>query len=341
MRNIAQNDQSGKWFDGREKWPEKKRIAEEIGIKLSQLPKKYHKRAERITQCGHQLETRSCPEHDGHYHAVTRAILCKDRACPICNWRRGRVYAAKLDRAIERAGGRYLLLTLTIPNVPHGGLEVARKRVTKSFGSMMRDDRLRGVVGGYYRALEITHNGAAGTWHPHIHAILRVEESYFRSALYLEKNDWAALWRHHYGDPTISDAAQSVSALQPSEVAQGIAEVTKYSTKPDALIGLHLDELEEYLESMKYARLTETAGCLRIKDATIDDELIHREDEETLAACPVCGARLQKYNWTWSDRDHKYVRTLHRVNWPMRNAEIDRLRRTAREKQKKRTEATT
>lgn len=326
MRRVSQETETIKWFDGREKWPDKKREAERIGIKLSQLPKQYHKRAERITACAHQLETRSCPDHEGHYHAIVRAVLCHDRACPVCNWRRSRAYAAKLRDAMGRAGGRYLHLVVTVRNPEDGRLKETRQQITKAFGRMMRDERLRGVVGGYFRALEIT-RGING-WHPHVHALLRVEDGYFQSALYVHQEEWLQLWRDYYGDQTIEQV--HISAIPRDEEGAAVAEVAKYTTKADDLMSLSLDALEEYLEAIKYARLVDTAGCLRVKDENIEAELLHREDEQHEERCPVCGAWLQKYGWVWDEKQRRYRRATYRLSWPISNAEMEELRHRRR-----------
>ena len=53
------------------------------------------------------------------------------------------------------------------------------------------------AVRGWFRAIEITYNEDADTYHPHIHAILVVENAYFykNSPLYLTQPTWEKMWR--------------------------------------------------------------------------------------------------------------------------------------------------
>jgi len=301
-----------------ETWSEKKTIAERIAIKLSQLIKNnktYKGRAERMAGCAHHVQTMSCP--DGHHHRVTRAVLCKDRLCPVCGWRRARALGARTAAIMNQVGGRYLLLTLTVPNPPDGKLAKTLREMTTAFGQMMRSPRLRGVVGGAIRTLEITRK--RGSWHPHIHALLRVEESYFRSALYINQDEWLELWKSAIGRTDITQVD-----IRPADIG-GASEVAKYVTKSAELERLTLDQLDELACAIKGLRLWSASGCLKISEAEIEAELIEHAGAEHAHTCPECGAVLQKIDHTWNGAE--YRPSPYPVNWPKKNAEFDRLRR--------------
>lgn len=315
MFNISQaiknSNNEYQHFDGKLKWQEKKAEAEIISDRLYQLPKAYHKRAGRICACAQHIQTRSCP--DGHHHRVVRATLCRDRVCPVCGWLRSRATASKTAAAVGKAGGRYLHLVLTVPSPRDGHLRETLQRLTKSFGSLMRSPRLRGVVGGYARTVEITRT--ARGWHPHIHALLRVEESYFRSALYVSQEEWLNLWRECYGDQTITNL--HISAVSADVVGYAIIETSKYISKPAVILELTIKQLTEYLAAVKGMRMWSSGGCLKIteQEPESDSELIHAADEEQVERCPICGAHLQPVDWQW--RDKKYSPLCYALNWAM------------------------
>ena len=288
-------------FDGRIRWGEKKAEAERIADKLYQLPKLYHKRAGRICACAQHIQTRSCP--DGHHHRVTRATLCRDRACPVCGWLRSRNLAMKTETAMNKAGGRYLHLVVTIPSPKDGQLRPTLQQLTKAFGRMMHAPRLRGLIGGYVRTVEITRT--ARGWHPHIHALLRVEESYFRSALYVHHAEWLELWRDAFNDSTITNV--HISSVMDNEIHSSIMETSKYISKPAELLELSLKQLSEYLAAVKGLRLWGSGGCLKIveQEPESDSDLIHAADSEPVDACPVCGAHLQPIDWEWQNGIYK------------------------------------
>jgi rubrerythrin len=253
---------------------------------------------------------------------------------------------------MRHAGGRYLFLTLTVVNPPDGLLKSTIRRMSKAFGQMMRDDRFFGVIGGYIRKIEITRNK---TWHPHIHALIRVEESYFRSALYIKQEEWLQLWRDYYGDQNITQVdiraiydknienedtqalteklfedeetkncsiekaifEDAVKIPEAHNMALGKAtfEIAKYTTKDSEIIEYTLSQLQEWLEAVKGVRLWVSSRCLRINEADVENELIHTCNEESIDRCPTCGAVLQKIEWLWNGK--KYEQSLEPLSWPI------------------------
>lgn len=293
-----------------EKWPEKKLAAGKMALRMSQLGAVYTKRAERIAGCAGALQTRSCP--DGHHNRVVRAVLCKDRACPVCAWRRSRALGARAAAAMAAAGGRYIMISLTIPHVLP--LKNGLKLLCKAAGNLMRSPRLRGIVGGYIRTVEIT-QGRNG-WHPHVHILARVEESYFRSALYVLETEWAALWMAALTKAdkktaleiemyleTLKKDAPIVDVRAVVDGGGAAAEVAKYVSKSADLLTLHLDQLAEWLEAVRGARLWVAAGCLKTAHEENLD-LIHEAENGSAELCPVCGARLQLVDWIFSSGEY-------------------------------------
>ncbi|RCW15961.1 protein rep, partial [Streptococcus gallolyticus] len=75
---------------------------------------------ERVSSCGDVL--RFVRLEDGTLK-LYQAYFCKNKLCPMCNWRRSMKYAYQtsqiVDEAIkEQPKGRFLFLTLTVKNVP-------------------------------------------------------------------------------------------------------------------------------------------------------------------------------------------------------------------------------
>jgi plasmid rolling circle replication initiator protein Rep len=301
-------------------WHEHKILAGKIAIHLSNLgdakfegDRKYSRRAERMAQCANGIQAKSCP--DGHHHKITRAQLCRDRACPVCAGRRSLALAARTRQAMERAGGRFLLLTLTVKSPPDGELKKTVKHISTNFGAMMRDGRLRGVVGGYIRTLETTRSAAG--WHPHIHALLRVDDGYFNrtNGLYIEQQEWCDLWRQYARldyNPVVD-----VRAVHEAQSAGAAAEVSKYVTKGADILKYSLPELQEWLEAVKGVRLWSAGGCLKINDKAVENEMINNVDSvETPDVCPVCGKRLVLQDYWHTSRG--YMPSPVPLSWPKR-----------------------
>lgn len=326
MNNIAhqiKNDNPGKTTKPtlKERWTTKKASASKMAIALSQLGSAYKKRSERMASCASALQTKSCP--DGHHNRIHKAILCKDRACPVCSWRRGMAYSTRTVKAVEMAGGRYILLTLTVRNALDGKLKATIDHLTKSYSKFVKSPRLRGKIGGYVRTVEITRSG--DTWHPHIHALIQVPPEYFNKSnpAYIPQPEWCELWRKALGvkyTPIVD-----VRAVSEKNKRGAIAEVCKYISK-SGIQKLPLELLKEWLEAVRGKRMWTSAGCLKVDEDKIERELIHAADEEPAPEfCPTCGQKLETVDWVYANGE--YRQSLTPLSWFRSQAELFQKRR--------------
>jgi rubrerythrin len=96
-----------------------------------------------------------------------------------------------------------------------------------------------------------------------------------------------------------------------------IYEVSKYITKDAEISKYSLSQLREWLEAVKGMRLWVAAGCLKINETDIENEMIHTCNEEsTENICPVCGARLETTEWEWNAKQREYEQSLRPLTWP-------------------------
>lgn len=247
--------------------------------------------------------------------------FCRDRLCPLCQWRKSLVTAASLSRCLDwvdehRPGLMPIFLTLTVRNCAGGELGDTIQALTDGWGRMVKDRGMRGRVAGYFRSVEITYNAASDTWHPHIHAILLVDAGYFADqALYMAQTEWVAAWRHFARldyDPVVD-----VRALRSNRGRRdAVAEAAKYSVKPGEWLSEDADETDARVrvlrEALRGRRLTTWGGAL--KDARAALKLADAEDrnadlvntgedgEEGSRAVSIATAR-----YVWSDGWHDYV----------------------------------
>ena len=160
------------------------------------------------------------------------AWFCKVRLCPMCSWRRSLKVAAQMRKIMDAIQAEqpkaYILLTLTMRNCSPDELDAEITRYLKAFNLMTKHKDFKAAVCGYYRTMEITHNLADGTFHPHIHAILAVDKSYFSSCNYLSQKKWTSLWKRAAGlnyDPSVD-----VRRVK-GNTAKAVAETAKYAVK--------------------------------------------------------------------------------------------------------------
>ncbi len=95
--------------------------------------------------------------------------------CPVCSMKLRTVRLGRVLRALEAAGGRWQMVTLTVRHRPGQPLAWLLRGLAKAWRRTRQGGLLQEIwterVSASVRAWEVT-RGQAG-WHPHIHALLR------------------------------------------------------------------------------------------------------------------------------------------------------------------------
>lgn len=302
---------------------------------------------EAVYHCGSMLKFHVCP--NGHQQNLTWANFCRVRLCPMCAWRRSLVVyhqAYEIARiASENVPVKWLFLTLTCRNVIGDDLTDQLTHLMKSFDRMFKRKRVKDVVLGYFRALEVTHNNKNNTYHPHFHVMLAVKPSYFKHKnKYIKHVDWVCLWqdclRVEYTPIVDIRVAKSRNKEREQKVitrlgieiddkgnvnevpASLVAEVAKYTVKSNDYIIIddeeYTDEIVNILDkSLAHRRLFAYGGILKdvfeyqkMKDVESDEvDLLNIKVHDDKCKCDVCNTDMleQLYHWL-SDRSG-YVMT--------------------------------
>lgn len=193
----------------------------------------------------------------------------------------------------------FLFLTLTIRNCDGKNLDKALDKIEKGFVDLMHRKRIKKAVLGYFRIIEVTINTnkaskSYGTYHPHLHVILAVRSSYFKSRDYIKHADWLQMWRDSMGDQDIKfvniekvkprDATGTdVLGEQLLPLQKAVLEASKYAVKDaDFIFEDDIDFTDEHVLALSRAlrnrRLMSMSGVfreasrkLKQKDAFSDD----------------------------------------------------------------------
>ena len=252
-------------------------------------------RIDRTMSCGDSLAFRRGISQDGELAEISRlhsANFCKDRLCPMCQWRRSRKMYAQMLQVGQKLQDNFafLFLTLTIPNVSGGALAPALGGLQSAWHNMTHTKKLRSTVRGFVRSLEVTYNEERNDFHPHLHILLAVDKSYFQKK-YITQAEWLELWRSASQNPDICIVDIRRIKANPNRnnsnpLASTLAEVCKYPIKP-----LNLEDDSENLdyavkvlsEALKGVRCVSFGGCFAEvrKSLKLDDiengDLTHTE----------------------------------------------------------------
>ena len=225
---------------------------------------------------------------------LARANFCKSRICNMCNWRRSLKLFGQVSQVIEAIRGkgikvRYLFLTLTVKNCKSDKLTETINQLNAGFRLLVRNDKKNKPTKiacnllGYMKAIEVTYNTKDDTYHPHIHCILAVRPSYFKSGNYMKHEDIQFLWQKCLN---IDYAPQvNIKAIKAgNSTPKAIAELAKYPTKIATVLSVPTDKQKEVLytlaSAIKGRRLITFGGLF--KDIKAELNLIDVEKDNNL-----------------------------------------------------------
>ncbi|MEJ7220845.1 protein rep [Staphylococcus gallinarum] len=193
-----------------------------------------------------------------------KANSCKNRFCPVCAWRRARKDALGLSLMMQyikqQENKEFIFLTFTTPNVQNEQLEDEIKHYNKSFKKMVERKKVKSIIKGYVRKLEITYNKKRDDYNPHFHVLIAVNKSYFTDKrYYISQQEWLDLWRDVTG---ISEITQ----VQVQKIRQNnnkeLYEMAKYSGKDsDYLINQKV--FDAFYKSLKGKQVLVYSGLFK------------------------------------------------------------------------------
>ena len=196
----------------------KKELSVSLGDSYMRLG--YYRRAEFVYHCGEKLQYMiPIVNEQPQKGKLIFANFCKDRLCPLCAYRKTKRIFNQLSSIMDVMGNeyRYLMLTLTIPNVNGHELPRAIDRLMKGIDRLFKRTKVKKAVKGYFRALEVTRNDKDASYHPHYHFILAVKPSYLKNYNdeYITHAEWLNMWRDAMDDPSITQI--DIRVIKPSK----------------------------------------------------------------------------------------------------------------------------
>lgn len=291
-------------------WNEKKCSNIELAhlIAKSRIDNNFRK-AGRIYNCGHYLWFNV---DDMENMKLANARFCKYRLCPTCIWRKSLKLYHQMEQifsALDKKKYQWCFLTLTVKNCYSSELSSTIDAMLKGFDRMLKRRKVKDVVVGYYRGLEVTYNRKTDTYHPHIHVLLQLTPSYIKGTKYIKQSEWRSIWqecmRLEY-NPVVD--IRKVRPGYNSETGEydnmlsAVCECTKYPVKDSEYIHNNgtVDEVDkdirviETLDSALFNRrmvhfggmLAKIHKELHLQDVE-DGNLVFTDDEDNEKIIPV------------------------------------------------------
>lgn len=234
-------------------------------------------RMARVAECGSFLEYHVTPE----VKTLHAANFCKDRLCPMCNWRRSLKIFGQVSQVmdeLERQQYRFLFLTLTVRNCSSEDFPATVQVLYDGWRQLYHKHKIfRRSIEGTFRSLEVTRNPKDGTYHPHLHVILAVRPDYFRCG-YIPQSEWSAMWQSccKLDYQPIVD----IRTITPNDkdLSGAVAEVAKYAVKSSDFLRGSLDDMArtawDFLTALSGRRLCSFTGIFaKVRKALALDDI--------------------------------------------------------------------
>lgn len=249
-------------------------------------------KAQNINSCGNYLDFTVWNSLSSGEVAkrLKMANFCKFRFCPICTKIKalkdsknilGRINALKNQREVD-----FLMLTLTVKNVPMTDLRAQIKVLSEAFQRMKETKQFQKSILGYVRAIEFLGDDTkTGEAHPHFHTLLVVSKNYFKKN-YISHDKWKNMWKDALRidyEPFVDVRRIKLNKKNPhlKKEVSAVFEVVKYTIKPAKLKNMSDDVFNFLVEQTKGVRQFNIGGVLKnIKP--IENDLFNEADFQFL-----------------------------------------------------------
>lgn len=238
--------------DGDNDWQKQKLKSIAVSKVFKTDTKNMLARSTRIFECASTLEFQF---NNSGERRLSRVWFCKDRMCPMCQKRRSLVVFHQVKNVCtaiikDNPTYKFLLLTLTVPNISIEDLPGKISDMSKAWKKLTLRKEFKQSIKGWFRTLEVTTNHERGDYHPHYHVLLCVPSGYFKKT-YIKQERWLELWQESMKDFSITQVDVRAVKANPKKkgsdaIASAAAEVGKYATKPSDYL-LKIPSKERYL----------------------------------------------------------------------------------------------
>ena len=200
-----------------------------------------------VSSCGEVMMFRDTDEGLKLEHA----LLCKDKMCPICAWRRSRKNSQIMRTVMGEfvncyPTARYLHITLSAKNCKGQRLSDGFKELSDAWTRLKKYKKVDKNLLGFIRGTEVTYNAKRDDFNQHMHILLAVKSTYFKnSENYIRQSEWRELWQRalkvdylpvvHVQVIKEKETEEDFSDLDlqiSKELFFSILEVCKYPLKP-------------------------------------------------------------------------------------------------------------
>lgn len=246
---------------------------------------KWNTVAQKMDECGTFIE------YDTTDKRITHSNFCRQRCCPLCQRRRSLEMYSRLSVITEQMFGYELLhVVLTCPNCYGDELSCTIDRLISASRKLFNKKIIKQGWKGVARFIEVTYSEQYNNFHPHLHCLVLVKPSYFKSRYYIKQELLQALWSDLYGCDCIAYVSKANKSALP--------EVAKYCVKPFEMksIDKNIKAFTMIYDALRSRRLVQFFGDFKKFSNCFDDESAFDCDFEIIN--PII--KFSYYNNKWN-----------------------------------------
>jgi plasmid rolling circle replication initiator protein Rep len=314
-------DSAAEWKEQtRQKWTEEKQKSLAMSEKLREAAAGADGlisggRVGRMADCGQMFEYQFCA--DCQKWQISRAVLCRDRLCPLCKWRlsvkRYTLMIPVMRRVLEVCEGkRYSFITLSVKNCKAADISATVKKMTKIWNTTINRRTLKREIKGFARSFEITYNTETKEFHPHFHVIAVWDGVPCHDDMI---NAWLQIASR---EGLIADIkAQNgyeilVGEGEDRDITGAVLETFKYETKHKDLQEMPMYQFREFAMQMSGLRSVSFGGIIKdiMREQGVSSKQLEADAEDTheQEVCGNCGSvELTKALAVWAETGYRWV----------------------------------
>lgn len=315
------------------KWMEHKVSAQLMSDKM--LEAKLYTRSARMRDCASQVAYTVCRKC-GRKH-VTHANLCRDRMCPLCNWRLSMRRYTQMVQIVDGLRKRYpescwQMCSLTVANCNPSQLNSVMTEMMRAWNYIASRPKTKERIKGWARSIEITYP-RANEVHPHIHLLMLWEEGWSPDNYIIDM--WINSVRRHAtksaqeqhqvmvkSEYEIKDVEVIPSIYDKPEqdkidaLKSAVLETYKYAIKGSDLSSMPVGVFKQVDSAIKGRRLVAFGGVVKEFAKELDVQIDSPEEPSTsdadeLEKCMACGStQVVQVVGAWTGDGYFWRRTL-------------------------------
>ena len=206
---------------------------------------------------------------------IVKSNFCRERVCKICAWRRQAKFISQMIptlSALQRKGYGFIFATLTLKNCKYNEVSKNIDILMNGYNLLCKRREIKRAWKGMCRSVELTYNDITDTFHPHIHVLIAIDETYTDN--YITQSRLSTIWKECVN----VEYTPVVDIRKVNDNTKATLETLKYALKPTQ----YKQALNVFLYELKGRRLISFSGVIAkqrqlLKYSSLEDDDLNDE----------------------------------------------------------------